>query len=68
MIPQPEEIDTTNKRFAASSQQQHYNLMEVGNKGDCLVFDLFKNKIFKLEKDISKKEVKKKKKKKKCEQ
>ena len=33
---QPEEMDTTNKRFAASSQRQQCNLMEVGNKGDYL--------------------------------
>ena len=56
VTPQPEEVDTTNKCFAASSQRQQCNLKEVGNKGDCFVFDLFKNKISKLGKEISKKD------------
>ena len=30
--------------------------MAAGNKGDCIVFDLFKNRISHLEKEISKKE------------
>ena len=30
--------------------------MGVGNKGDCFVFDLFKNRISQLEKEISKKD------------
>ena len=56
MTPQTEEMDATNKRFVASSQRQRCNLMEVGNKGDCFVFVLFKNKISKLGKEISKKD------------
>ena len=59
---QPEEMYTTNKRVATSSQRQQCDLMGVGNKGDCFlflivfVFDLFKNRISQLEKEISKKE------------
>ena len=30
--------------------------MGVGNKGDCFVFDLFKNRISQLQKEISKKD------------
>ena len=53
---QPEEMDTTNKRVATSSQRQQYDLMGAGNKGDCFVFDLFKNRISQLEKEILKKD------------
>ena len=52
---QPEGMDTTNKRVATSSQRQQCDLMGAGNKGDCFVFDLFKNRISQLEKEISKK-------------
>ena len=52
---QPEEIDTTDKCAAASSQEQQCDLMGASNKGDCFAFDLFKNKISQLEKGISKK-------------
>ena len=53
---QPEGMNTTNKRVATSSQRQQCDLMGVGNKGDCFVFDLFKNRISQLEKEISKKD------------
>ena len=56
MTPQqPEGMDTTNKCVATSPQQQQCDLMGVGNKGDCFVFDLFKNRISQLKKEISKK-------------
>ena len=53
---QPEGMNTTNKHVATSSQQQRCDLMGVGNKVDCFVFDLFKNRISQLEKKISKKD------------
>ena len=53
---QPEGMDTTNKRVATSSQRQQCDLMGVGNKGDCFVFDLFKNRISQMEKEISRKD------------
>ena len=53
---QPEGMNTTNKHVATSSQQQQCDLMGVGNKVDCFVFDLFKNRISQLEKEISKKD------------
>ena len=53
---QPEGMDTTNKRVATSSQRQQCNLMGAGNNGDCFVFDLLKNRISQLEKEISKKD------------
>ena len=53
---QPEGMNTTNKRVATSWQRQQCDLMGVGNKGDCFVFDLFKNRISQLEKEISKKD------------
>ena len=53
---QLEGMNTTNKRVATSSQRQQYDLMRVGNKGDCFVFDSFKNRISQLEKEISKKD------------
>ena len=49
-------MNTTNKRVTTSSQRQQYDLMGVGNKGDCFVFDLFKNRVSQLEKEISKKD------------
>ena len=52
---QPEGMNTTNKRVATSSQRQQCDLMGVGNKGDCFIFDLFKNRISQLEKEIKKK-------------
>ena len=54
--PQPEGMKTTNKRVATSCQQQQCDLMGVGNKGNCFVLDLFKNRISQLEKEISKKD------------
>ena len=53
---QPKGVDTTNKRVTTSSQRQQCDLMGVGNKSDCSVFDLFKNRISQLEKEISKKD------------
>ena len=53
---QPERLNTTNKRVATSCQRQQCDLTGVGNKGDCFVFDLFKNRISQLEKEISKKD------------
>ena len=53
---QPEGMNTINKRVATSSQRQQCDLMGVGNKGDCFVFDLFKKRISQLEKEISKKD------------
>ena len=53
---QPEGMDTTNKGVATFSQRQQCDLMAVGNKGDCFIFDLFKNRISQLEKEISKKD------------
>ena len=53
---QPEGINTTNKCVATSCQRQQCDLMGVGNKGDCFVFDLFKNRISQLEKEASKKD------------
>ena len=49
-------MNTTNKRVTTSSQRQQYDLMGVGNKGDYFVFDLFKNRVSQLEKEISKKD------------
>ena len=49
-------MDTTNKGVATFSQRQQCDLMAVGNKGDCFIFDLFKNRISQLEKEISKKD------------
>ena len=49
-------MDITNKRVATSSQQRQCDLMGAFNKGDCFVFDLFKNRISQLEKEISKKD------------
>ena len=49
-------MDTTNKGIATSSQGQQCDLMGAGNKGDCFVFDLLKNRISQLEKEISKKD------------
>ena len=54
---QPEGMNTANKRVAISCQRQQCDLMGVGNKGDCFVFDLFKNRISQLEKEISKKDM-----------
>ena len=53
---QPERMNTTNKRVATSCQRQQCDLMGVGNKGDCFEFDLLKNRISQLEKEISKKD------------
>ena len=53
---QPEGMDATNKRVATSSQRQQCDLMGAVNKGDCFVFDLFKNRISQLENEISKKD------------
>ena len=53
---QPEWMSTTNKRVTTNCQRQQCDLMGVGNKGDCFVFDLFKNRISQLEKEISKKD------------
>ena len=57
MAPQqPKGIDTNNKRVATPSQRQQCDLMGAGSRGDCFVFDLFKNRISQLEKEISKKD------------
>ena len=53
---QPEGIGTANKRVAISCQRQQCDLIGAGNKGDCFVFELFKNRISQLEKEISKKD------------
>ena len=53
---QPERLNTTNKRVATSCQRQQCDLMGVGNKGDYFEFDLLKNRISQLEKEISKKD------------
>ena len=42
---QPEETDTPNKRVATSPRRQQCDLKRAGNKGECLVFDLFKNRL-----------------------
>ena len=52
---QPDGMDTANKRVATFSQRQHCDLKGAGSKGDCFVFDLFKNRISQLQKEISKK-------------
>ena len=49
------EINTANKCVAPSSQRQQCDLMGAGNKGDCFVFDLIKNRISHLENEILKK-------------
>ena len=49
-------MDTANKHVATYTQQQQCDLMGATNKGGCLVFDLFKNRISKPEKEISKKD------------
>ena len=53
---QPDGMNTTNKHVATSCQRQQCDLMGVSNKGDCFVFDLFKNRISQVEKEISKKD------------
>ena len=45
---------TTNKCVATSLQRQQCDLMAAGNKDDCFVFDLFKNRISQLQKPTSK--------------
>ena len=52
-LQQLEGMDTANDRVATSSQQQQYDLMGTGNKGDRSVFDLFKKRVYKSEKEIS---------------
>ena len=52
---QPDGMDTTNKRVATFCQRQQCDMMGAGSKGDCFVFDLFKNRISQLQKEISKK-------------
>ena len=49
-------MDTANKRIATSPQRQQCDLMGAGNRSDCFVFDLFRNRISQLEKEISKKD------------
>ena len=51
---QPQGMVITNKRVATSPQRQQCDLMAAGNKDDCFVFDLFKNRISQLEKVTSK--------------
>ena len=53
---QPEGIGTANKRVAISCQRQQCDLIGAGNKGDCFIFELFKNRISQLEREISKKD------------
>ena len=53
---QLEGMNATNKHVATSCQQQQCDLMGAGNKVDCFIFDLFKNRISQLEKEISKKD------------
>ena len=48
-------MDTTNKCVDTSRQRQQCDLMGAGYKGDCFVHDFIKNKIYQLEKRISKK-------------
>ena len=45
-LQQPEGMDTANELVATSSQQQQYDLMGAGNKGACLIFNLFKIEEF----------------------
>ena len=52
---QPDGMDTANKRVATFSQRQQCDLKGAGSKCDCFVFDLFKNRISQLQKEISKK-------------
>ena len=52
---QPAGMNTTNKHVVTSCQRQQCDLMGVSNKGDCFVFDLFKNRISQVEKEISNK-------------
>ena len=45
-----------NKCVATSAQRLMLDLMGAGSKGDCFVFDLFKNRISQLENEIAKKD------------
>ena len=51
--PEGMNINIANERV---SQRQQCDLMGAGKKGDCFVFDLFKNRISQLKKEISKKD------------
>ena len=53
---QPEGMSTGNKHVTTSPQRQQYDLIGVGNKSDCFLFDVFQNKVSQLEKEISKKD------------
>ena len=52
---QSEVMNTANKRVATSPQWQQCDLMGAAKKCDCLLFDIFRNRISQLEKEILKK-------------
>ena len=49
-------MSTGNKHVTTSPQRQQYDLIGVGNKSYCFLFDVFQNKVSQLEKEISKKD------------